>query len=126
MGEVLTAKDMCVLLSIICVLIVIMSVYVVECVHPDNSILGNVEVTPELIVPEYYFLGYYGLIKAIPSKLSGMGVIMSILVRYISSVSTSIGMVSGLSLIVSSSIILISIVVSYGSVAVRDLSCMGT
>ena len=40
--------------------------------HPDNSIPGNPLVTPHSIVPEWYFLPYYCIQRAIPSKLGGV------------------------------------------------------
>ena len=40
--------------------------------HPDNSIPGNPLVTPHSIVPEWYFLPYYCILRAIPSKLGGV------------------------------------------------------
>ncbi|PFH38279.1 hypothetical protein BESB_006200 [Besnoitia besnoiti] len=40
----------------------------VELSHPDNSIPVNRFVTPLHIVPEWYFLAYYAVLKVIPSK----------------------------------------------------------
>jgi len=40
--------------------------------HSDNSILANPLVTPEHIVPEWYFLPYYAILRAIPNKLGGV------------------------------------------------------
>lgn len=40
--------------------------------HPDNSIPGNPQVTPHSIVPEWYFLPFYCIQRAIPSKLGGV------------------------------------------------------
>jgi quinol-cytochrome oxidoreductase complex cytochrome b subunit len=39
--------------------------------HPDNYIKANPMVTPTHIVPEWYFLPFYSILKAIPSKLGG-------------------------------------------------------
>ncbi|KEP62731.1 UNVERIFIED_CONTAM: cytochrome protein B, putative [Hammondia hammondi] len=39
-----------------------------ELSHPDNSIPVNRFVTPLHIVPEWYFLAYYAVLKVIPSK----------------------------------------------------------
>lgn len=44
--------------------------------HPDNYIKGNSLVTPMSIVPEWYLLPYYAILRSIPNKL--MGVIMMI------------------------------------------------
>ena len=40
--------------------------------HPDNYIPANPMVTPEHIVPEWYFLPFYAILRAIPSKLGGV------------------------------------------------------
>jgi ubiquinol-cytochrome c reductase cytochrome b subunit len=40
--------------------------------HPDNYIPGNPLVTPPSIVPEWYFLPFYAILRAIPSKLGGV------------------------------------------------------
>ena len=39
--------------------------------HSDNSLEVNGLVTPLHIVPEWYFLGSYAVLKAIPSKVEG-------------------------------------------------------
>ena len=40
--------------------------------HADNYIPANPMVTPPHIVPEWYFLPYYAILRAIPSKLFGV------------------------------------------------------
>ena len=40
--------------------------------HPDNYIEANPLVTPPHIVPEWYFLPFYAILRAIPSKLFGV------------------------------------------------------
>jgi ubiquinol-cytochrome c reductase cytochrome b subunit len=40
--------------------------------HADNYIPANPLVTPPHIVPEWYFLPYYAILRAIPSKLFGV------------------------------------------------------
>lgn len=40
--------------------------------HPDNYIEGNALVTPPHIVPEWYFLPYYAILRSIPDKLGGV------------------------------------------------------
>ena len=40
--------------------------------HPDNYIPANPMVTPSHIVPEWYFLPFYAILRAIPSKLGGV------------------------------------------------------
>ena len=40
--------------------------------HADNSIPANPLVTPAHIVPEWYFLPFYAILRAVPSKLGGV------------------------------------------------------
>ncbi len=40
--------------------------------HADNYIRANPMVTPSHIVPEWYFLPFYGILRAIPNKLMGV------------------------------------------------------
>jgi len=40
--------------------------------HPDNYVPANPLVTPAHIVPEWYFLPFYAILRAIPSKLFGV------------------------------------------------------
>jgi len=40
--------------------------------HPDNYIPANPLVTPPHIVPEWYFLPFYAILRSIPDKLSGV------------------------------------------------------
>ena len=40
--------------------------------HPDNYIEANPMVTPAHIVPEWYFLPWYAVLRAIPDKLGGV------------------------------------------------------
>lgn len=40
--------------------------------HPDNYIPADPMVTPPHIVPEWYFLPFYAILRAIPSKLGGV------------------------------------------------------
>ena len=40
--------------------------------HPDNSIPANPLVTPASIVPEWYFLPFYAILRAIPDKIGGV------------------------------------------------------
>jgi ubiquinol-cytochrome c reductase cytochrome b subunit len=40
--------------------------------HTDNYIPGNPLVTPEHIVPEFYFLPAYAILRSIPNKLLGV------------------------------------------------------
>jgi ubiquinol-cytochrome c reductase cytochrome b/c1 subunit len=40
--------------------------------HPDNYIPANPMVTPPHIVPEWYFLPFYAILRAVPDKLLGV------------------------------------------------------
>jgi len=40
--------------------------------HSDNYIAANPEVTPTHIVPEWYFLPFYAILRSIPNKLGGV------------------------------------------------------
>ena len=40
--------------------------------HPDNYIPANPLQTPAHIVPEWYFLPYYAILRAVPDKLGGV------------------------------------------------------
>lgn len=40
--------------------------------HPDNYIEANAYVTPSHIVPEWYFLPFYAILRSVPNKLWGV------------------------------------------------------
>ena len=40
--------------------------------HPDNYIKANPLVTPSHIVPEWYFLPFYAILRSVPDKLGGV------------------------------------------------------
>src|SRR5258706_226898 len=49
--------------------------------HPDNYIPANPAVTPTHIVPEWYYLPFYAILRAIPNKLLGViALVASILI----------------------------------------------
>ena len=45
--------------------------------HPDNAFQVNELVTPLHIVPEWYFLSYYTMLKAIPNKNAGFIILLT-------------------------------------------------
>lgn len=48
--------------------------------HPDNYVLANPLVTPNHIVPEWYFLPFYAILRALPNKsLGALALVLSIL-----------------------------------------------
>lgn len=72
-----TLKD---LFSLIIVLIVF-SLYVFfrpnDLGHPDNYLMANSLSTPAHIVPEWYFLPFYAILRSIPDKLGGVVAMIS-------------------------------------------------
>jgi ubiquinol-cytochrome c reductase cytochrome b subunit len=40
--------------------------------HADNYVPANAAVTPAHIVPEWYFLPFYAILRAVPDKLGGV------------------------------------------------------
>jgi quinol-cytochrome oxidoreductase complex cytochrome b subunit len=48
--------------------------------HPDNNIPGNPLVTPHSIVPEWYFLPFYAILRAIPNKTLGVAALFSAII----------------------------------------------
>lgn len=49
--------------------------------HPDNYIQADSLVTPAHIVPEWYFLPFYAILRAIPNKLGGViAMVLAILI----------------------------------------------
>lgn len=52
--------------------------------HPDNYVPANPMVTPAHIVPEWYFLPFYAVLRAVPDKLGGVLLMFgSILVLFV-------------------------------------------
>lgn len=52
--------------------------------HPDNYVKADSLVTPAHIVPEWYFLPFYAILRAIPNKLGGViAMFGSILILFI-------------------------------------------
>jgi ubiquinol-cytochrome c reductase cytochrome b/c1 subunit len=48
--------------------------------HPDNYIPANPSVTPTHIVPEWYYLPFYAILRAVPSKLGGVLLLLASIV----------------------------------------------
>lgn len=58
--------------------------------HPDNYIPANPDITPAHIVPEWYFLPFYAILRAIPDKAFGvvallMSIVMLVFLPYLHS-----------------------------------------
>jgi quinol-cytochrome oxidoreductase complex cytochrome b subunit len=49
--------------------------------HSDNYIEANPLVTPAHIVPEWYFLPFYAMLRAVPDKLGGVIVMLGAIIR---------------------------------------------
>jgi ubiquinol-cytochrome c reductase cytochrome b subunit len=67
-----TAKDsigLCVFLLLFAVLVFFAPNFFGE---PDNYVPANPLVTPAAIVPEWYFLPFYAILRAVPDKLLGV------------------------------------------------------
>lgn len=48
--------------------------------HADNYIRANAMVTPAHIVPEWYFLPFYAILRSIPNKLAGVVLMFSAII----------------------------------------------
>ena len=48
--------------------------------HADNYIRANPAVTPTHIVPEWYYLPFYAILRAVPSKLGGVVLLVASIV----------------------------------------------
>src|SRR3979411_12634 len=67
-----TIKD-AFLMMVFCILFAWFVFYVPNFLgHPDNYIPANPAVTPMHIVPEWYYLPFYAILRAIPDKLLGV------------------------------------------------------
>ena len=51
--------------------------------HSANYILASPLITPDHIVPEWYFLGFYAILRAIPNKLFGIISMFSLIIHFI-------------------------------------------
>lgn len=68
----LTIKDLITIFIYLILLAIIVCYYPYLLGHNDNSIPANPLVTPTHIVPEWYFLPFYAILRAIPNKLLGV------------------------------------------------------
>jgi len=65
-------KDLLAFFGVLCCFIIIVCFYPNVLGHPDNYIPANAMVTPVHIVPEWYFLPFYAILRTIPDKLLGV------------------------------------------------------
>jgi ubiquinol-cytochrome c reductase cytochrome b subunit len=66
------AKDLFSIVLLLCFYFLIVFFYPNLLGHPDNYIPANPIVTPAHIVPEWYFLPFYAILRSIPNKLGGV------------------------------------------------------
>jgi len=67
-----TLKDFFSVILFIAILVFFVSFIPNHLGHPDNYIPANPDQTPEHIVPEWYFLPFYAILRSIPNKLLGV------------------------------------------------------
>jgi len=67
-----TIKDFFSVILFIAIIIFFVSFIPNHLGHPDNYIPANPDQTPEHIVPEWYFLPFYAILRSIPDKLLGV------------------------------------------------------
>ena len=72
-----TSKDLVGFMVMAIILSILVFYYPNLLGHPDNSIPGNPLVTPHSIVPEWYFLPFYAILRAIPNKTLGVVALFS-------------------------------------------------
>jgi len=63
--------------------------------HPDNYIKANALVTPAHIVPEWYFLPFYAILRSIPDKTGGVVAMAAAILALFSLPSLSFSSVKG-------------------------------
>jgi cytochrome c oxidase subunit 1 len=107
-------KDVTSLLSLLTISVAIALFTMLTLSHPINMIPINSLVTPSHIVPEWYFLYLYSVLKIIPSKLGGiLGVVISLLFILLLTTSSFSSKLNSYSLSGSASDTVIAIVLSY-------------
>ena len=60
-----------------------LTLYTFHLGHSANYILASPLITPDHIVPEWYFLGFYAILRAIPNKLFGIYSMFSLVIHFI-------------------------------------------
>ncbi|MBW8268416.1 cytochrome b [Caldovatus aquaticus] len=79
-----TAKDSVGLVAYLAVFAILVFFFPNMLGHPDNYTPANPLVTPPHIVPEWYFLPYYAILRAVPNKLGGVVLMFgSILILFV-------------------------------------------
>jgi quinol-cytochrome oxidoreductase complex cytochrome b subunit len=75
-----TIKDFFSVILFIAIIIFFVSFIPNHLGHPDNYIPANPDQTPEHIVPEWYFLPFYAILRSIPDKLLGVVALLASIV----------------------------------------------
>merc|ERR1712149_96492 len=70
-------KDLFGLILILCLYFLQTHFHVSSLSHPDNALEACALLTPLHIVPEWYFLCQYAMLKAVPNKNSGFIVLLT-------------------------------------------------
>jgi quinol-cytochrome oxidoreductase complex cytochrome b subunit len=65
-------KDLCAFTILILVFGILVFFHPNLLSHPDNYIPANITVTPRHLVPEWYFLPFYAILRAVPDKFGGL------------------------------------------------------
>ena len=72
-----TSKDLVAMLVFLLIFVAVMMYAPNYMGHPDNYIPANPMVTPAHIVPEWYFLPFYAILRSVPDKLMGVVAMVS-------------------------------------------------
>lgn len=76
-GTYFGTKDLLALLFLILLFAILVFFYPEHLGHPDNLIPANPYSTPQHIIPEWYFLWVYAILRSIPNKALGvLGILM--------------------------------------------------
>lgn len=67
-----TIKDLIVIILIFFAYFIIIYFVPNHLSHPDNYIMADPLTTPAHIVPEWYFLSFYAILRSVPTKLGGI------------------------------------------------------
>lgn len=78
-----TIKDLLTIIALVAILIYLCCISPDYLLHADNYIPADPLITPHHIVPEWYFLPYYAILRACPNKVGGViGMLSAILILW--------------------------------------------
>ena len=69
-------KDLIVVFAVLVIFFIFIWLFPNYLSHPDNYVMADSLTTPAHIVPEWYFLVFYAMLRSIPSKLGGILVLL--------------------------------------------------